>query len=52
MHYIVTQAFYDAVSDLIGIASEDMSEVEIDLAMRLLAELEVDSPETREYYGK
>lgn len=51
MHYIVSEKFYDLASALIGMAVEHESEVELDLAMRFISELVVDTPETREYYG-
>lgn len=52
MHYIVSEKFYDMVSALIGIAVDEQNEVELELAMNLISELVIDTPETREYYGK
>jgi hypothetical protein len=52
MHYIVSERFYDAASALIGIAVEEENSEEMDLAMRFIAELVIDTPETRKYYGK
>jgi hypothetical protein len=52
MHYIVSERFYDAASALIGIAVEEENSEEMDLAMRFIAELAPDTPETRKYYGE
>jgi hypothetical protein len=52
MKYLVSHSFYDLVSALIGTALEDENDVELDIAMALIDELEIDTPETREYYGK
>jgi hypothetical protein len=52
MHYIVSEKFFDAVSQLVEIATENESGTEFELAMGLLSDLVVDSEETREYYGE
>jgi hypothetical protein len=52
MHYIVSERFYDTVSALIGIAVDEQNTEELELAMSLISELVIDTPETRKYYGK